>query len=285
MLIECKKCGAPLDVDGSERVTRCKYCGATTKLRETRTIAADTPAGWTPPPKWTPPEHVAKSSSRPLRYRRHRAPAGCSMTGCLAFVPVIAGLGITLYATGQLDRLPFVGKAARWDGSETLECGVNEHLVIEGKEADVTNGPVVHATGPNCHVTIRGSRLRGGEIVRGGVNTEITVDDSTLEAAYDGIAGTGPNMVVRVLGQSTIVAGGDAIGGGDNFEVEINGATVRGGRAAIRGGYNANIVLTQAHVEGAVHAIETTGNANVRAVGSQIVGSTELGRNSNIEQR
>ena len=285
MLIECKKCGAPLDVEGSERVTRCKYCGATTKLRETRTIAVQTPAGWTPPPEWTPPKQAHASSSRTLRYRSRRAPAGCSMTGCLTLLPIVAGVGITLYVSGQLDRLPFVGKVARWDGSETLECGVNEHLVIEGKEADVTNGPVVHATGPNCHVTIRGSRLRGGEIVRGGVNTEITVDDSTLEAAYDGIAGRGPNMVVRVLGPSTIVAGGDAIGGGDNLELEIHGSTVRGGRAAIRAGYNANVTLMQAHVEGGTLAIETAGNADVRAVGSQIVGETQLGPNSDIEQR
>lgn len=285
MLIECKKCGAPLDVKGTERVTRCKYCGATTKLRETKTIAAQTPTGWSPPREWIPPQHVKASSSHPLRYRRRRAPAGCSLVGCIPLLAVLTGVGISLYASGQLERLPFVGKVARWDGHETLECAVNERLVIEGKEADVTNGPVVQATGPNCHVLIRGSRLRGGEVVRGGINTEITVEDSTLEAAYDGIAGRGPNMVVRVTGQSTIVAGGDAIGGGDNLEVEVHGATVRGGRAAIRGGYNTVVSLTQAHVEGMVHAIEATGNAEVRAVGSQIIGGTELGRNSEIEQR
>ena len=285
MLIECKKCGAPLDVKGTERVTRCKYCGTNTKLRNTRTIAAQTPAGWTPPAVWTPPQNAKASSSRPLRYRKRRAPAGCSMAGCLAFVPVIAGLGISLYASGQLDRLPFVGKVARWDGRETLECELNEHLVIEGEEADVTNGPVVRAAAPNCHVTIRGSRLRGGEIVQGGVNTEVIVENSTLEAAYDGIVTRGPNMVVRVRGESTIVAGGDAIGGSDNMEIEIHGATLRGGRTGIRGGYNANVSLTQAHVEGGTNAIEMTGNAEIRAIESQIIGSTELGRNSTLDQR
>lgn len=64
MLVECRQCGAPLDVQANTSLVKCSYCGASSRVRSMRTIALEAPAGWTPPQTWTPPNQTA-----PLPYR------------------------------------------------------------------------------------------------------------------------------------------------------------------------------------------------------------------------
>ena len=152
MLIECNKCGAPLDVKGSERLVRCFYCGTSTRLQKTRTISVEAPSDFRPSPTWTPPVE-ARMRARPLHYRRRRRPAGCA---CSTLVPllVLAGVAVALFESSDeglpelgrqlgLGSLPFLERAAVWDGRSTLECKMNERLVIEDREAEVIGGPVV----------------------------------------------------------------------------------------------------------------------------------------------
>ena len=67
MLVECKRCGAPLDVGQRVAMVSCAYCGASTRVRSMRTIAEETPSGWVPPPTWTPPSHVPMPT-KPIPY-------------------------------------------------------------------------------------------------------------------------------------------------------------------------------------------------------------------------
>ncbi|MEZ4446854.1 MAG: hypothetical protein R3B72_47685 [Polyangiaceae bacterium] len=67
MIIECKHCGAPLDVEVNASLARCKYCGTTQRVRTARTQYPQTPPNWSPPQQWTPPAHVP-ARSVPLRY-------------------------------------------------------------------------------------------------------------------------------------------------------------------------------------------------------------------------
>lgn len=64
MLVECKQCGAPLDVSATASIVQCSYCGAQNRVRSMRTLAEQAPAGWVPPAQWTPPQARA-----PLPYR------------------------------------------------------------------------------------------------------------------------------------------------------------------------------------------------------------------------
>lgn len=281
MLIECNKCGAPLDVKGTERVVRCRYCGTSTKLRSTRTLAARTPDGWAPPPVWTPPEHVP-ARSRPLRYRVRKPSRIPPLVGCVVTVLGMgAGLAGTLVSSGV--EIPFFGKVARWDGRSTLVCDLNEELVIEDREVTVLDGPVVDASATNCRVVIRGSRLSGPEVVHGGMNTTVTVEDSTLEASEVAISGS-PNLTVFVRGTTTVQGGRAAISGDLNLEVEVNGGAVRADGAAIAGGLNPEVRLTQARVEGGQHALRLEQNADVEIRDSEVVGPTEWGRNADVRR-
>ena len=69
MLIQCSRCGAPLDVSEGARIVKCNYCNSSHRLQDQRTLAAQTPAGWRPPPVWTPPAHTPYPSE-PLNYHR-----------------------------------------------------------------------------------------------------------------------------------------------------------------------------------------------------------------------
>ncbi len=73
MLLECKNCGAPLDV-GNQINAKCGYCKASSVVKTMRSLAMQTPPGWQPPPQWTPPAHVPADSNQVLTYTRVKQP-------------------------------------------------------------------------------------------------------------------------------------------------------------------------------------------------------------------
>ncbi len=97
MIVECKKCGAPLNVVDGQRLVQCSYCGATSQVKAMRTAAIQTPPGWQPPPTWQSPPTTSTSTSAPSTanvYRPAAAPpstgsAGC-VTGLVAMVAIAA---------------------------------------------------------------------------------------------------------------------------------------------------------------------------------------------------
>jgi hypothetical protein len=84
MLLECKNCGAPLDVAGTPDLVKCGYCGMSASLAHLRTLNVATPKDWQQPKEWRPPNHVPADSSHTYRYR-----SGLS-------VPVVLALGVVL---------------------------------------------------------------------------------------------------------------------------------------------------------------------------------------------
>lgn len=72
MLIECSRCGAPLDVATGAKIVRCNYCRSSHHIHATRTLAAQTPNDWRPPATWTPPQH-GQYPAQPLKYQRTSA--------------------------------------------------------------------------------------------------------------------------------------------------------------------------------------------------------------------
>jgi hypothetical protein len=97
LIVECGHCGAPLDVRENVRVTKCRYCGVTNERQKLRTIAAETPADFKPPPVWHPPPHVAADSSVELKYRKKGNP-GCVVVFLLL---LIGGIGFGVYKMGK----------------------------------------------------------------------------------------------------------------------------------------------------------------------------------------
>ena len=72
MLIQCSRCGAPLDVAEGAHIVKCNYCGSSNRIQDQRTLSSQTPPGWRPPAVWTPPTH-APYPSQPLGYHKTAA--------------------------------------------------------------------------------------------------------------------------------------------------------------------------------------------------------------------
>jgi len=198
-----------------------------------------TPADWKPPQVWTPPAHLS-IPSQPLKYGAAAATGFSCLPALISIVVLAISGGAVFFATGG--SLPFFGKVDRWDGASTLRCDMNEHLVLDGLTANVS-GPVIDASGLNCHVTIRSSRLTGTVVVQGGTNTEVVIEDSVLEASDRAVVGT-MNAKVQVRGQSTVSGNVAAIDGSQNLRVEVDGpARLLSQGDGIRGSQNAEVWL------------------------------------------
>lgn len=101
MLVECKKCGAPLDVKENDWIVRCGYCGSTTRVARTRTLAAVTPEDWSPPKSWKPPAQTGLPTQA-LKKRTLRAGAGAFFGTFFTLATVAVGVLVPLFAEGVL---------------------------------------------------------------------------------------------------------------------------------------------------------------------------------------
>lgn len=217
---------------------------------------------------------------------------------------------VPLFATGTIP-MPFFGKAARWEGTETLHCAPNETLEIEGLHmAEGISAPTIaiDAAGPNCRVVLRDVRLRGETIVRAGINTRIEIERSTIDGdvivegntntvvvmrdvrlkARSRVVDGGINLEVEVRGDSKLSAGGSVIEGGLNTKVRLEGpVTLESDRDVIVGDMNLELRLRDSVVASrAGAAVRAGNNANLRLEGGRLEGhpALRLGRNANVEQ-
>ena len=67
MLLECGKCGAPLDVKRWRKVTKCRYCASLNDRTRMTTLAEETPKDFEQPKEWTPRGYDHAESARPLK--------------------------------------------------------------------------------------------------------------------------------------------------------------------------------------------------------------------------
>lgn len=94
MLIECGKCGAPLDVTEGQTIAKCRYCGASSRVGRTRTIAERTPADWRAPQTWQPPPQGAAAARRNLVGIAAGAAVFVGLVSLIAAVQMNAGNGL-----------------------------------------------------------------------------------------------------------------------------------------------------------------------------------------------
>jgi hypothetical protein len=103
MILECRHCGAPLDVKQGAELTKCRYCGTVNERQRMRTIATVTPQDFRPPRQWAPPPQFPADSSKPLKY--HGRPKG--VDAVLVSVMIMVGVGgvaaaLALHRAGKL---------------------------------------------------------------------------------------------------------------------------------------------------------------------------------------
>jgi len=84
MIVECKSCGAPLDLADGKTFAKCLYCKTPQQVREMRTISAQTPADFSPPREWQ-----GASRTRPTVI-------------AVAVLTIMMGVGTALYVMAMM---------------------------------------------------------------------------------------------------------------------------------------------------------------------------------------
>src|SRR5262245_43409132 len=122
MLLECKNCGAPLEVKPSKPRARCRYCKATNRTEELRTLAPRTPPDWRPPRVWVPPAHMP-AESVPLQYESAQTVIWIMFgVSTLGMVALIGGVVASSYYGA--------GTNMTWDTTTTLPCRGDQRMVF-----------------------------------------------------------------------------------------------------------------------------------------------------------
>jgi len=111
VIVECKKCGAPLNVERGSAFAKCGYCGTANKVKSARTLMAERPIGWQPPPVWTPPPNAPAPSHTALPYRpaAHKARTGRGCGVVLIPLIVLSIAGAVLFFSGALSEFGLSG--------------------------------------------------------------------------------------------------------------------------------------------------------------------------------
>lgn len=285
MLVECSKCGAPLDVKQDERFARCNYCQATTRVGQTRTIAVMTPAQWAPPQVWTPPPQTGLPAQA-LAYHQTRKAVKGVVTMIVVFailgtvIPILICLAATFWgvtnANGPTSQ-PSPAAAptlapTRWDGASPLVCSGNDRLVLEDVETPVGMTPdvLVRVTGGNCKLTFRRVKLRGATLIRADGRVEITFEDSSFVGnVFADVAHGAEIQIAR-----SVVTVEQLVTRGTSTKLTLWGSTqVRASRVIAELGANARVDIEGAEVslESDGEGITTENNARMRLSGASIV--------------
>jgi hypothetical protein len=235
MLVECTRCGAPLDVRDGVRLVKCAYCDYTSRLRTMHTIAAQAPPGWKPPPQWTPPPNKPAPVQQVLVYHEPRRPrrsllagVGVLLTVIGALVPLVLSLLPALEATGQLSELGRAVGIPAWDGAGPFRCDGNDTVVIENVTAVLPQDTAITVEG-NCDLRLVGSTITARRGIRADGNRRVIIEKSRIETTSTAIWADGNKRIELI--DSEVIAQEAAIRADSNVEVILSGGRVSGAPA------------------------------------------------------
>ena len=236
MLLDCKQCGAPLDVPENAFLATCCYCRHTQAVRKSiykrPTDWRQTPPNWLPPERWTPPPQ-APQPSVPLSYRPAQAKRKTSLVGLVALAGVVvalggAGAGIWMVMNRQVsggttgDAVTVEGPPGEtWDGRRALRC--DGPTTVSGRRVVATTSPAV-AAGLGCRLTLENAQIEPDELISGDVAITITNSELTLKrglaTSSNDIEVKGSTLTFAVSGDETLLS---TSGNGD---ITVDNSTV-----------------------------------------------------------
>lgn len=221
MLLECRNCGAPLDIEEGKQTAKCRYCKASSRTDSLRTVAPTTPPNWRPPPVWLPPPHMV-APSVPLPYSSDPQRAILATTiGVMGLFFALA-IGAVLLGSGRGSR-----GATTWNGTALLYCTDNEKLSFSDVHTTLAEGATIVATG-HCEITLTRCnlsapspitvmehgriRIVGGEVHSTGGGCAVTAADDGVVLLENGATATGHLAVVAAMRAIVDARGGYLVG-------------------------------------------------------------------------
>ena len=219
MLLECRNCGAPLDIKPGQDTTKCVYCKATSRADVMKTVLPTTPPGWRPPPIWLPPPHVP-AESVPLKYQ------GLQRQMIFIYVAVVAlsALGICGGVAASLVGGAGLKSNPGWNTDTALFCSGSQDVTFSDLRRVLPNGGSILATDHctltlircdlqftlgivatgNAHVHLVGGRLRTEQVaIVAQDNAVITLENGAIVEASRAIIASGQSQI-DALGGSIV---------------------------------------------------------------------------------
>jgi len=172
MLIDCKNCGAPLDVPERGWFTTCGYCRTTQRVAKPPQGIYNTPPDWRAPQTWTPPPRVPANTAQPLQFNPYAAKKKTrSLVGLVIFLvagaPLVVIFGVVIVAVAAVgtsnrtrsDSSAQTTPVEDWDGKKTFVCSGFDKPVLEDLDLEVTADPPFRFEG-HCKLRIVDAKLR-----------------------------------------------------------------------------------------------------------------------------
>jgi hypothetical protein len=233
VIVECKHCGAPLDVERSSAFARCSYCGHTNKVKSAKTLMAESPAAWTPPPVWQPPPSFNLPQA-PLPYRPRPAPASKPnvLAPIVMGIVLLVGAGAALWASGAATTLPFIGLVT--DGRPQLATWDLDAAATPPPVSGLADGSYdASSLGSNCrgyltrepHVLLRTRNATAVQLDVQGSNVDLVMAVRTSAGAWICDDDSGGNRLPRIA--ATLPPGDHRVWVGTYSSSESSGFVLR----------------------------------------------------------
>lgn len=275
MIVECERCGAPLDVSPGARIIRCGYCNAFCRPDRLTTVQPTTPAGWVPPAEWTPPEHLPEPSV-PHSYGRTRSAGVVAVAALVLSIGLIGLAPILVMSTGDTDAVPAEARPASgelppsaWRGEGTLWCQ-DQQLVLRDRDVSAPTGTMIMAT-RGCELRLIDCRLSGLLVVSATGDARVFVEGGT-HASYGLATFQAFERAVIDIRDATVSGTTAALHANQHSRIQMTGGVLRGETSAIYAADDATVAVDGVTVTGPV---VRTGRARVSGVPVGIDTSSE----------
>jgi hypothetical protein len=254
LVTSCPSCGARVDAPPRDEayVHQCRFCGmnipiepdakAVRRKRETQEAA----------------ERNARAQAIQNQVQAS-VKAGRSIAWVITFatlIPVCIPLFIFL---GPVIK----GLVGSRFGSFPIEVGMNDSIEISDRTASADDTLIT--MGINSKVTLRNCHLKGPLIVKGAVNAEITIIDSTLDGTKGIFDVDEPNVVITIQ-NSTLTSAEEILDdGASNVKLTVSkNSKLTAQAVALPASVNAEISVDHSSVEGKMGGIEIKNNGKVK---------------------
>jgi hypothetical protein len=166
-----------------------------------------------------------------------------------------------------------------WGGDDTLTCGGNMVMKLEGKEVDL-DGTAIMAGG-KCELTLKDCTFKGTTPLTIGGDAKVTIEGGTFTGSEKAVS-AGGNAKVTIKGATLV---GDIAGlyMGGNGKVTLDETNVTSKKDALYAGGNGYVEVKRGKLQSPKNAVAAGGNVKVVLAGTDVKGEISKGGNAVVE--
>jgi hypothetical protein len=167
-----------------------------------------------------------------------------------------------------------------WGGDDTLTCGGNMVMKLEGKEVDLDGTAIL--AGGSCELTLKDCKFKGTTPLTIGGDAKVTIEGGSFTGSKKGIS-VGGAAKVTIKG-ATLEGDAAGLSMGGNGKVTLVGTTVKSKKDALYAGGNGYVEVQKGKLLSPKNAVRAGGNVKVVLKGAEVKGEISKGGNAVVEK-